>query len=169
MESLDTDEHFDADDSNFDMIQEFSVQIFNDFSSLQHTIVVESAKIYVCRYAAHPVSKKLHCSECISFITKTKGTNIENEYYDHLQRNGLSAAKERLCYIFIHMLSIMEYRINDELLKNNFLKVGKQNKILCLLTFQSIKEFVRDKLFDALIVMHKGKICGKNKGIEKTS
>lgn len=37
------------------MIKEFNVQIFNDYSYLQHTVVEENSKIYMCGYAAHSI------------------------------------------------------------------------------------------------------------------
>lgn len=132
-------ETFDAYNNNFESIKEF-VHIFDNYAYLQNDVVDECATIYVCGYVAHSVSKKLCCSECVSFVTKTKGSYAGNKYFDFLQRSGLSIATERISYIFVHMLSIFEYIINDEHLENLFLKSGNQKHILCKLTFYSVKD-----------------------------
>lgn len=87
----------------------------------------------------HSVSKKLSCRECISLIRAEKGTKINNEYFDNLQREGLSIATESVNFIFVHMCSILEYILNDHLVLSKFLQSQNQKTILCELTLRSIE------------------------------
>lgn len=107
---------------------------------LQVSDVDDSTKIYISGYASHTISKKLNqCENCISLLTERKGSKTGNEYFDYLQRDGLSVANDRVTYVFVHMVSIMQYIMNNKECEVKFLKCYKQKDILCKLTIASIQ------------------------------
>lgn len=62
-----------------------------------------------------------------------------DQYFDTLQRNGLSIATELVMSILVHMCSILEFIINDDTCLNKFLHNKKQKTLLCKLTIYSIE------------------------------
>lgn len=113
--------------------------IISDYSYLHETTIDESAKIYVSGYASHTVSKKLNCKKCTDLVVASKGTFIENQYFNYLQRGGLSIPTDRVCFVFVHMYSILESIINQNSLENLFLKTTNQKNILIQLTILGIQ------------------------------
>lgn len=95
--------------------------------------------MYVCGYAAHAVSRKLNCNICISLVCHGKGEKADNEYFDHLQRGGLSIPTDNMQYLFFHMCSIFEAIINNNKYESRFKTSQKQKHILMKLTTESIR------------------------------
>lgn len=126
---------------------------FNDFTTvdidkfidilntpyLNESHIDQGIKIYICGYASHSIAKKLNCEFCKSFLVEDKGSCIENEYFDNLQRGGLSIPTNYVEIIFFHMFSIFDSIINNSSLEVEFLRSTNQKCILCKLTLQSIK------------------------------
>lgn len=101
----------------------------------------QSVKMYICGYAAHAVCKKLQCDLCKTFIRKGKGSTIPgNQYFNNLQRGGLSEAQENVDYLFVHMCSIFETIINHSEYSYKFLASENQKDILVSLTSESVRD-----------------------------
>ncbi|KAF2883780.1 hypothetical protein ILUMI_22366 [Ignelater luminosus] len=89
--------------------------VLNNHDYLQTAVIDESAKIYVCGYAAHSISKRIRCTECISsLLLISKGTYINKQYFDYLQRQGLSIPSDELCYMFVHMYLSLDPAFEDK-------------------------------------------------------
>lgn len=113
-------------------------EILGNFDSFALDID-ESAKLYICGYAAHSVCKKIKCDLCMSFIRKSKGTYTEDEYFNFLQRGGLSVPQEILQFLFVHMCSIFENIVNHSKYSAMFLTSENQKVILINLTSLSVQ------------------------------
>lgn len=86
-------------------------------------------------------AKKLKCDLCKTFIRKGKGSSIpDNQYFNNLQRGGLSEAQENVDYLFVHMCSIFETIINHSEYSNKFLASENQKDILVSLTSESVRD-----------------------------
>ncbi|MGH9701693.1 MAG: hypothetical protein ACRD52_19840, partial [Candidatus Acidiferrales bacterium] len=112
--------------------------------------------IYISGYASHKISKKLNCNICISLITESKGNFTNNEYFNNLQRGGLSIPTDIVKNVLFHMCAIIEKIINDNSLESDFLKLKDQKSILCHLTLLSVD------LDESLKELYSWCICGKN-------
>lgn len=115
----------------------------------------ESAQIYISGYASFKSSKKLKCNICISLITESKGAYTENEYFNYLQRGGLSVPTDIVKNVLFHMCAIFEKIINDTSIEYDFLRIYNQKDILCHLTLCSVFEDISLKDFYSQCV------CGK--------
>lgn len=82
-----TQQVYSFDDSSID-VSKFIDVLNTDY--LADSEVDESVKIYISGYASHTISRKLNCEFCKSVIVEDKGLSIGNEYFDNLQRGGLS-------------------------------------------------------------------------------
>ncbi|VEN41670.1 unnamed protein product [Callosobruchus maculatus] len=137
--SLITDDDIEETFETHGLLANEFISILNT-NYLQVSDVDDATKIYISGYASHTISKKLNnCGSCISIITMSKGNLTGNKYFDNLQRNGLSIATDRVCYIFYHMASIMQYIMNNKDCEAKFLKFNQHKFILCKLTIESIK------------------------------
>lgn len=97
--------------------------------------------VHICGYAAHAICKKLKCDLCKTFIRKAKGsTTPDNQYFNNLQRGGLSEAQENVDYLFVHMCSIFETIVNNSEYSCKFLASENQKDILVTLTTQSVQD-----------------------------
>jgi len=120
------------------LLQKFIFILKTDY--LKVSLIDESSKIYITGYASHVISKKLNgCQNCISLITVAKGQKTSNEYFDNLQRNGLSIATDRVGYIFFHMTSILQFIMQNKDIDKLFIQSNQQKKILCILTTKSVQ------------------------------
>ena len=72
-------------------------------------------------------------------VVESKGTVTENEYFNNLQRGGLSIPTDVVKSVMFHMCAIFEKIINEPTTEYDFLKTNNQKIILCDLTFTSIK------------------------------
>lgn len=109
-------------------------------SYLNEYEIDESAQIYISGYASSKITKKLNCNICISFITEGKGKNTNNEYFNYLQRGGLSVPTDIVKAVLFHMCAIFEKIINDTSTEYEFLNTCHQKNILCNLTFSSVSQ-----------------------------
>lgn len=125
---------FDEDTLNIDKFNE----IFNS-NYLIECSVDESASIYIAGYGSHSASRKLDCNICLSLVVEEKGSSVDSEYFDSLQRGGLSIPTIHVRIIFLHMCAIFEVILNDSSLESNFLRAVDQKYILSKLTFLSIQ------------------------------
>ena len=62
-----------------------------------------------------------NCNICQLLVVKDKGITLDNTYYDHLQREGLSIPTEEVVASFTQMYAVMEAIINDANLGSRFL------------------------------------------------
>lgn len=92
---------------------------------------------------------------CISLVTESKGNFVQNEYFDYLQRGGLSVPTDIVKWVLFHFDEIFEKIINDSATENDFLNLSNQKAILCDLALLSIKQ--DNSLHDFLSVC----FCGK--------
>jgi hypothetical protein len=104
-------------EGGYEVISDKDVQNFMfillETDYLQTYEIDYSAKLYVCRYAAHSISKKIRCSECISLIRAQKGECVDDIYFENLQRNRLSTATESVMFLFVHSY-VRNFRIYFE-------------------------------------------------------
>jgi hypothetical protein len=117
-----------------------------------------SAALYICGYAAHSISRKLHCLECQQLIRSGKGVASDDDYFDMLQRGGLSVPSEIVILIFMHMSAVFYTLCNDTRFKSKFLNADlNHKKSLSSLTVQSL-------LMDRAAIDFNGLCCscGKN-------
>lgn len=131
-------------DYNIDKSPDILIEPFKEIleNSIDITCDVDQyAKVYICGYAAHTVCKKIRCDLCKSFVRKAKGEFLpNNEYFNELQRGGLSIPQENLEYIFQNMCSIFETIINSSKC-STFLTSENQKDILVILTHHSVQEY----------------------------
>lgn len=67
---------------------------------------------------------------CISLVAESKGHFIKNEYFDYLQRGGLSIPTDITKGVLFHMCAVLEKIINDVSTEYDFLKIVNQKAIL---------------------------------------
>ncbi|CAH1978417.1 unnamed protein product [Acanthoscelides obtectus] len=128
----------DSFESNQCLLSDFVFILKSNY--LQVVDVDESTKIYTSGYASHAITKKLNnCESCISLVRIDKGKLTGNDYFDYLQRNGLSIPSERVSYIFYHMASIMQFIMGNKDCEVKFIGCRQQKLLLCQLTIESIK------------------------------
>ena len=84
-----------------------------------------------------------------------KGKTVDDVYFDHLQRGGLSVPTEEVIAPFIHMYAIMEAIIYDGILESRFLQSENHKHILCKLTYISIQSDIHYLAFSDTCV------CGR--------
>jgi hypothetical protein len=132
----------------------FSFILTTDY--LSQCQIDESAQIYISGYASHKISKKIKCNICISLVTESKGNLTNNEYFNYLQRGGLSIPTDMVKNVLFHMCAIFEKIINDISLESDFLKTIFQKTILCHLTLLSVS------LDESLKYFYCCCVCGKN-------
>jgi THAP domain/Transposase protein len=136
----------------------FSIILTTDY--LNQCELDESAQIYISGYASHKISRKLKCNICISLVTESKGNFTNNDYFNYLQRGGLSIPTDIVKNVLFHMCAIFEKIINDNSLESDFLKLHNQKTILCNLTISSTS------IDESLQEFYCSCVCGKeNKNI----
>lgn len=52
--------------------------------------------IYVCGYLTQVLVRQINCVLCISFVRDEKGGNIDNQYFDYLQKGRLSVPSNKV-------------------------------------------------------------------------
>lgn len=121
--------------------------VTNEFASvldsnyLESVEVDESVQLYICGYIAHAISKKMNCNSCINMIVESKGECVGSDYFDFLQRGGLTVSSDCVNVIFTHMYAIFEFIMNHPEDENKFLKISKQKPLLCRLAVRSLERY----------------------------
>lgn len=114
------------------------------FSTLFHTeyLVLTnvdfSANLYASGYASFAVAKRLSCSSCKVLIIKEKGAYTEDDYFDFLQRGGLSVPTDEVSILLYHMGAILQAVQSDKNYSLLFFSQKNQKGLLCTLTLKSI-------------------------------
>ena len=115
----------------------FSYSPSSDY--LENCKIDKSAQIYACGYGSHSISKKLNCQVCKSLIVLEKGTQIDDTYFDHLQRGGLSVPTDEVCEFFYHMSAIFQDILSNDSVKLQFFKQNNQKDILSYVTINCLE------------------------------
>lgn len=110
------------------------------FSSdyLQKCEVDESARLHYSGYSAFSISKKLKCFLCKSNIIESKGEQVDDDYFDSMQRGGLIVPTDEVKFVLTHMLAIFQYIKSQPNLKNLFLASKSHKNTLMELTMSSL-------------------------------
>jgi hypothetical protein len=132
----------DNDPECDDQILNSDVDLFKHILSLNYLDVCEidsGSFIYVCGYASSSQVKKLNNFElCISAIRDSKGDNIDNQYFDSLERGGLSITTNEVICVMFNLYAIFYYIVNNSNLEASFLKLSNQKQLLIKLAMLSL-------------------------------
>lgn len=136
----------DYEELNDDNIDYFDCEnLCLDFHSIFSTEYLSNAKIepsaivYTSGYAAHSISSQINCVNCKNIIVKDKGNDIDDTYFDHLQRGGLSVAEDEVRICFYHMNAILDEILKEDELKKKFFTLGCHKIVLIALTLKSLE------------------------------
>lgn len=119
-------------------MQEFDL-IFSSNYLESYEISNSSEMLYVCGYVSHSLSKKLTCDMCIALVTEIKGSEVNDTYFDHLQRGGLSVPTDIIMCVYFHISCIFQHIIDTPQLLEMFLKLENQRNLLINLTLKSLQ------------------------------
>lgn len=107
-------------------------------SYLETVKIDDSANLYAAGYASHAVAKKISCTLCKDAILDAKGSLVGDEYFDFLQRGGLSVPTGQVKALLFHMCAILQQILRVPSLSSMFFKVKNQKGLLSALTLQSV-------------------------------
>lgn len=131
-----------ANDSNENSLHEpVDISPFESLfaSTYLETVAIDiSANLYAAGYASHALAKRISCSECIDIIVQAKGSFVEDEYFDFLQRGGLSIPTVEVKVLLFHMCAILQEILQQSSLSSLFFNGSNQKSLLSALTLQSL-------------------------------
>nr|CAI5860095.1 unnamed protein product [Callosobruchus analis] len=109
-------------------ISKFLFILETDYFTAYH--VDEAVQAYICGYVGYSLVKKITCKKCSELLIKSKGIMLELDYFNYLQRGGLSIATDEIGYIYHHVCAIFTYITNNESIQNMFFNQSNHQNIL---------------------------------------
>lgn len=135
--------HEDPDNS---LHESFDAQLFEEVFNSTYIEDVEidvSANLYTSGFAANSIAKKIACLDCKSLIVEEKGGTTKEEYFNNLQRGGLSKSTPAVGFLLFHMQAIFQEILRNVELKKTFFSTKIHKGLLCFLTIGSA---IRDRI-----------------------
>lgn len=93
--------------------------------------------LYITGYASFKVKQQLSCVSCQNFIVSNEES--PNEYFDSLNRGGLTVPSDIVVNAGAHMYGIMNCLISEGY-ERDFLQSSSQQKLLLDLSIRSLEE-----------------------------
>nr|CAI5862419.1 unnamed protein product [Callosobruchus analis] len=133
-------------DEKIDFLHKFLIwldawhQNKTDYFTAYH--VDEAVQAYICGYVGYSLVKKITCKKCSELLVKSKGIMLELDYFNYLQRGGLSIATDGIGYIYHHVCAIFTYITNNESIQNMLFNQSNHQNILATITVASLESNV---------------------------
>lgn len=103
---------------------------FDDIYTRDVEETILSENLYVAGMAAHRSMKYTTCQHCASFFVQSKGKNLDDNYFNYLQRGGLIEPNPQLITILHHFLRVFAKIIDFPEFKEIFFNAKNQKKTL---------------------------------------